>query len=117
MVGSSSHSRPCALFANNNYVFSFSASALAQNILLGRLSMGNTAATNDVERLTLGPCNANYRFLGELGMEDYWELSDSLRFFHVVWEVQPESKKGLELCFDVDLFIQEGPKTGGVLSA
>jgi hypothetical protein len=62
-------------------------------------------------RFTLGPCPFKFRSLGELNLEEYWDVSDEHRFFHVTWALQPEIPKGVEIIFDCDLFIQQGPCT------
>ena len=67
-------------------------------------------------RFTLGPCPHKFRSLGEFDLEDYLEISDENRFFNVLWSLQPEIEKGAHIRWDVDLFIQQGPKTCGVFS-
>jgi hypothetical protein len=79
--------------------------------------MGNTAYTADppVSRITLGAFDA-VKSCAEFDTDEYYTISDTYRFHHIVCRLQPGVPKGIELHYDVDLFIHQGPTTGYVLS-
>ena len=77
--------------------------------------MGNSNS-NPRARLTLGPCRVGIKKCIEFDMQEYWDISDNNRFFHLVWKTQPELKKSVEVIWDCELFIQQGPFTGDVFS-
>ena len=80
--------------------------------------MGNVPqiAGRPVSRLTLGKGYTIKKSLGELDIHEYWKISDEYRFHNVSCKLQPELEKSIELVYDCDLFIQQGPSTSYVLS-